>query len=188
MLVVGAGKVAERKALAFAERGATVRVVAPRAEAALRDAAAAGHLDLTLRAYQAGDIGDAELVIAATNDRATNARVAADALGAHRLCNVADSPDEGSFSSVAQRATGALLIAVGADGAPAAAARILAALGERFDVRYADAVGALRALRRRLLAHGGPEAWERASSALIGEDFIERVEDGSVVRDAAGWE
>lgn len=188
VLVVGAGKVAERKALSFADRGASVRVIAPKAEAALRDAAAAGKLDLTLRGYQSGDVADAELVIAATNDRATNARVAADAKGAHRLCNVADLPEEGSFSSVAQRATGALLVAVGADGVPNAAARILAAVGDRLDARYGDAVGALRALRGRLLAHGGREAWERASSQLIGEDFIDRVEDGSVVRDAAGWE
>ncbi len=188
VLVVGAGKVAERKALAFAERGASVRVIAPKAETALRDAAAAGRLDLTLRGYQPGDVADAELVVAATNDRAINARVAADAKAAHRLCNVADQPEEGSFSSVAQRATGALLIAIGTDGVPAAAVRILAAVGDRLDARYGNAVGALRALRGRLLAHQGRAAWERASSQLIGDDFIARVEDGSVVRDAAGWE
>jgi len=187
VLVVGAGRVAERKALAFAVAGAAVRVIAPKAEPALRDAAAAGTLDLTMRGYQATDIADAELVIAATDDRATNARVATDARAAHRLCNVVDSPDEGSFSSIAQRAGSALLVAVGANGVPAAAARILAAIGSRFDARYDDALGALRSLRERLLARGGAGEWERASRELIGEDFIERVEDGRVVRDAAGW-
>ena len=188
VLVVGGGAVAERRALGFAVQGASVRVVAPRAEAALRDAAAAGTLDLTLRAYQSADIADAELVIAATNDRATNARVAADARAAHRLCNVADAPDEGSFSSIAQRANGALLVAVGANGVPAAATRILAAITTRFDARYDEALGALRSLRERLLARGGASEWERASSALIGDDFIARIEDGRVVRDSAGWE
>jgi len=187
VLVVGAGRVAERKALAFAGNGAAVRVIAPKAEPGLRDAAAAGTLDLTLRGYQSADIADAELVIAATDDRATNARVAADARAAHRLCNVADAPDEGSFSSIAQQATGALLVAVGANGVPAAATRILAAIGRRFDARYDDALGALRALRERLLARGGAADWERASAQLIGEDFIDRVEDGRVVREAAGW-
>ncbi|HWE43424.1 MAG TPA: NAD(P)-dependent oxidoreductase [Gemmatimonadaceae bacterium] len=187
VLVVGAGKVAARKALAFAAHGAIVRVIAPRAEPALRDAAAAGTLDLTLRGYQSADIGDAELVIAATDDRATNARVAADARTAHRLCNVADAPEEGSFSSIAQQVNGALLIAVGANGVPSAAARILAAIAKRFDRRYDDALGALRALRERLLTRGGVSEWEHASSQLIGDDFIERVEDGRVVRDAAGW-
>jgi siroheme synthase-like protein len=187
VLVVGAGKVAERKALAFAEHGAVVRVVAPKAEAALRDAAAAGTLDLTLRGYQTADIADAEIVVAATDDRATNARVAVDAKAAHRLCNVVDAPDEGNFSSVAQQSRGPLLVAVGANGVPSAATRILAEIGERFDARYADALGALRALRERLLVRGGAGDWEKASAQLIGEDFIERVEDGRVVREAAGW-
>jgi siroheme synthase-like protein len=187
VLVVGAGKVAERKALAFAVAGAAVRVIAPKAEPGLRDAAAAGRLDLTMRSYEPADIADAELVIAATDDRATNARVATDARAAHRLCNVVDSPDEGSFSSVAQRAGSSLLVAVGANGVPAAAARILAAIGTRFDARYDDALGALRALRERLLSRGGASEWERASSQLIGDDFVERVEDGRVVRDAARW-
>ena len=187
VLVVGAGKVAERKALAFATSGAAVRVVAPKAEPGLRDAAAAGTLDLTLRGYQSADIADAELVVAATDDRATNARVAADARAAHRLCNVADAPDEGSFSSIAQKANGGLLVAVGANGVPAAATRILAAIGGRFDARYDDALGALRSLRARLLARGGAAEWERASEQLIGDDFVARVEDGRVVRDAAGW-
>lgn len=187
VLVVGAGKVAERKALAFAENGAAVRVIAPRAEAGLRDAAAAGTLDLTLRGYQSADIADAEIVIAATDDRATNARVAVDAKAAHRLCNVVDAPDEGNFSSVAQHVRGPLLVAVGANGVPAAATRILAEIGARFDTRYADALGALRALRERLLVRGGAGEWERAAAQLIGDDFIERVEDGRVVREAAGW-
>ena len=188
VLVVGAGKVGERKALAFAAAGAHVRVVAPKAEATLRDAAAAGTLDLVLRGYAASDIEDADLVIAATDDRATNARVAADARAAHRLCNVADVPEEGSFSSIAQQTSGALLVAVGADGVPAAATRILGSVSERLDTRYANALAALRSLRGRLLATGSRADWERASAQLIGDDFIARVEDGSTARDAAGWE
>ena len=187
VLVVGGGTVAERRALTFADRGARVRVVAPRATDALRDAGARGVLDLALRAYASGDVADAELVIAATDDRATNARVAADARGAHRLCNVADAPEEGSFSSIAQRATGALLLAVGANGVPAAATRLLDVIGARFDARYGDAVDALRALRERLLARGARAEWERASEQLLGDDFTTRVEDGRLAREARGW-
>jgi siroheme synthase-like protein len=187
VLVVGAGPVAERKALAFADRGATVRVVAPRATPDLIAAAAAGRLDLTLRSYASSDIGDAELVIAATDDRAANARVATDARSSHRLCNVADAAEEGSFSSAAQSGNGALLVAVSANGVPAAATRILAAVSSRFDARYDDALVALRALRERLLARGSRDEWERASSEMIGDDFVARVEDGRVLRDVARW-
>jgi siroheme synthase-like protein len=187
VLVVGGGSVAERKALAFVERGASVRVVARRATDRLRDGAAHGDLDLTLRDYVEQDIADAELVIAATNERAVNARIAADARAAHRLCNVADRPDEGSFSSVAQRASGALLVAVGANGVPAAASRVLDAVTDRFDERYGRALDALRDLRERLLALDDRSAWDSASAELLGDDFCARVEDGRLVQEARAW-
>jgi siroheme synthase-like protein len=187
VLVVGGGAVAERRALSFAERGARVRVVAPRATEALREAATRGTLDLTLRAYAPGDVADAELVIAATDDRAANARVAGDARAAHRLCNVADAPEEGSFSAVAQRASGALLLAVGANGVPGAATRLLDVIATRFDARYGEAIDALRGLRERLLARNERDEWERAAAQLLGDDFTARVEDGRLAREARGW-
>jgi siroheme synthase-like protein len=187
VLVVGGGPVAERKALAFAERGATVRVVARRATERLRDAATHGDLNLTLRDYGAGDIADAELVVAATNEREVNARIANDARAAHRLCNVADRADEGTFSSVAQHTTGALLVAVGANGAPAAARRVLDAITSRFDDRYGAALEAIRQLRERLLENDDRSAWESASADLLGADFCNRVEDGRLVSEAREW-
>ena len=187
VLVVGGGPVAERKALAFAERGASVRVVARRASDRLRDAATHGDLNLTLRDYGAGDIADAELVVAATNQRDVNARIATDARAAHRLCNVADRADDGTFSSVAQRTTGALLVAVGANGVPAAATRVLDAITSRFDARYGAALEALRLLRERLLENNEASAWESASADLLGADFCSRVEDGRLTGEAREW-
>lgn len=187
VLVVGGGAVAERKAFAFVEHGARVRVIAPRATAAIRDAAARGALDLTLRGYEHGDVAAVEIVVAATDERAVNAAVAADARAAHRLCNVADAPDDGTFSSMAQRAHGALLVAVSASGVPAAAARVLDAIMSRYDARYGEAIGALRELRRRLLDAGDRAGWDRASARLIDDDFLLRVENGGVARDAREW-
>jgi precorrin-2 dehydrogenase/sirohydrochlorin ferrochelatase len=187
VLVVGGGPVAERKALAFAEHGAAVRVVARRATDRLRDAAAHGDLNLTLRDYAAADIADAELVVAATNERAVNASIAADARASHRLCNVADHADEGTFSSVAQRTSGALLVAVGANGVPAAASRVLDAITSRFDARYGAALDALRELRERLLEKDERSAWESASADLLGADFCDRAEDGRLISEAREW-
>ena len=187
VLVVGGGPVAERKALAFAERGAAVRVVARRVTDRLRDAATHGDLNLTLRDYAASDIADAELVVAATNERDVNARIAADARAAHRLCNVADRSNEGTFSAVAQRTTGALLVAVGANGVPAAASRVLDAITTRFDARYGAALDALRQLRERLLENDERSAWESASADLLGADFCDRAEDGRLISEAREW-
>ena len=187
VLVVGGGPVAERKALTFADRGAWVRVVAQRATERLRDAATHGDLNLTLRDYRAGDIADADLVVAATGEREVNARIAADARAAHRLCNVADRADDGTFSSIAQRTTGALLVAVGANGVPAAATRVLDAITSRYDARYGAALEALRQLRERLLEDDQAAAWETASADLLGGDFCSRVEDGRLVSEAQEW-
>lgn len=187
VLVVGGGPVAERKAMTFAERGARVRVVAPRVGDVLRDAAARKSLDVSMRPYEPGDLDDVEIVIAATDDRAVNARIASDARAARRLCNVADAPEEGSFSSVAQRASGALLVAVSASGVPAAATRVLDAITSRFDGRYGAALAALHDLRQRLLKSGDRAGWERASSRLIADDFAERVECGDIAREAREW-
>lgn len=187
VLVVGGGAVAERKALAFVDRGASVRVVARQATDSLRDAAARDELDLTLRDYATADIADADLIIAATNQRDVNARVAADARAAHRLCNVADRPDEGSFSSIAQRTYGSMLVAVGANGVPLAASRVLDAVTARFDERYGAALDALRALRERLLATDDRAAWDAACAELLGDDFCERIEDGRLVSEVRAW-
>lgn len=187
VLVVGGGAVAERKALAFSDRGAMVRVVARQATERLRDAAASGALDLVLRDYITSDIADADLVVAATDQRVVNARVADDARAAHRLCNVADRPEEGTFSSVAQRSNGAMLVAIGANGVPLAATRVLDAVTTRFDDRYGAALEALRALRERLLAADDRSAWESATAELLGDDFCERIEDGRLLREVQAW-
>lgn len=187
VLVVGGGAVAGRRALGFAARGAAVRVVAPWASEAVRDAAAKGAIDLVLRSFRPDDIADADLVVAATDDRAVNALVARTARESHRLCNVVDAPDEGTFSAVAQRTAGALLVAVSANGVPAAAMRVLDTITERFDARYGEALEELRALRARLLAAGEADEWERASAELLGGDFAARAESGALAREARTW-
>ena len=70
-LVVGGGAVAARKAVALLDAGAAVRVVAPRVGERLR----AGHERLTIdeRRFEAADLADATLVVAASDDASVNA-------------------------------------------------------------------------------------------------------------------
>jgi siroheme synthase-like protein len=187
-LVVGAGAVGTRKALALLESGASVRVVAPDIGAELRERSAYDDaLSLVERAYESADVDDATLVVAATGSRAVNARIAHDALARRRLVNVADAPAEGNFVTAATHRAGELVIAVTAGGVPAAATRVRDSLAERFDQRYAEAVGALAALRREALRTGGAAAWRRAADALIGDDFCASVESGTFDERVAAW-
>lgn len=183
-LVVGGGRVAARKAAALLDAGARVRVIAPGIAPALREAARdhAGRLALVERPYATGDVGDANLVIAATSSREVNAAVAreADALG--RLVAVADAPEEGTWTAMAAHRAGPLTVAVSAGGVPGAAVRVRDAIAGRFDERYGDAIGRLAALRARLLAGGDGEDWRAASEELIGPRFCADVEAGELSR------
>jgi len=184
--VVGGGAVGTRKALALAEAGASVRVIAPRVTAELEAAEHASRVEIAREAYRSEALGDESLVFAATGSREVNLRVAADARMRGKLVNVADAPAEGDFDTMAIHRSGDVTIAVSAGGVPGAAARIRDAVAARFDARYDHAVSALRELRLRLLARGG-EDWRTAAPALLGEDFCEAVESGSFPDKVAAW-
>lgn len=186
-LVVGGGAVAARKAAALAGVGASVRVVAITAGDEMRALADAKRVVLAERAYDSGDIGDALLVVAATDDRATNARVADDARAANRLVNVADLPDSGSFATMAAHRAGSLVIGVSAGGVPGAAARIRDAIALRFDDRYARAIGRLADLRRSLIDRRESAAWRALSADVLDERFCDAVEAGGLDAKVKPW-
>jgi siroheme synthase-like protein len=187
VLVVGGGAVATRKTVALVASGARVRVVAPSVTPALRALTAEGRVTLSERRYEAGDVGDATLVVAATDDRETNAAIAADARRAHRLVNVADAPETGTFATMATHRSGPLVVGVSAGGVPGAAARIRDAIAARFDGRYAAALELLGALRRRHLERGEGAAWRTRSSAAIDDGFCDAVERGTLDERVAPW-
>lgn len=187
-LVVGGGRVAERKVRALLGSGARVRVVAPSVCGPLRDqAAATDRLVIEERGYRAGDVEGVTLVFAATDVREVNARVARDARQAGIPANVVDDGTSGDFVTPAVHASGGLLIAVSAGGVPGAAARVRDAIADRFDDRYANALTRLGELRAALLASGDRERWKRAAAALLGADFCARVESGAMNEELSEW-
>jgi siroheme synthase-like protein len=187
-LIVGGGAVAARKARALLVAGAHVRVIAKELGAEVRELAHAHpNAHLEERPYHEGDIGNAQLVIAATDDRAINRRVADDGHAAHRLVNVADDPARGNCRTTATHRAGDLVIGISAGGVPGAAVRIRDSLAAQFDFRYGEAVATLASLRRRLIDSGASDDWNRAADALIDDRFCERVERGTIESEAAKW-
>jgi uroporphyrin-III C-methyltransferase/precorrin-2 dehydrogenase/sirohydrochlorin ferrochelatase len=88
VLVIGAGAVGARKIEALLAGGARVTVVAKELSPAVADRAARGDLTVLLGTFHPDQMREAELVFAATPDRALNRRVPV---------NVADSPEECTF-------------------------------------------------------------------------------------------
>jgi siroheme synthase-like protein len=186
-VVIGGGAVGTRKALALASAGVRVRVVSPHVTAELDEAEREGRIDIDHQEYATHCIDTATLVIAATDSRETNGRVAADAHSAGKLVNVSDFPDEGNFHTMALHRSGDVTIAVSAGGVPGAAARIRDAIAERFDGRYERAISALRGLRSRLMADGD-ERWRHAAPTLLSDDFCTSVENGSFSERVNSWQ
>lgn len=187
VLVVGGGPVAVRKAAAFAAAGASVRVVARDPSPGMRELARTHELALEVRGYEPGDIGDAALVIAATDDRSVNAAIAAEGRASSRLVNVADAPDAGSFATMATHRTGTLVVGVSAGGVPGAAARIRDTIAHRFDERYADALRQLASVRRAMIEGGASAEWRAFAGAILDENFCDAVETDTLGARMASW-
>ena len=77
VLVVGAGVVAARKIAALRDTGAEIVVVADTASDEIATWAAQGVLSLSLGEFADAHLDGTWLVVAATNDTATNRRIAA---------------------------------------------------------------------------------------------------------------
>lgn len=174
-LVVGGGRVAERKVRLLLACGAAVRVVSPVVSAALDTLAESGAIRLSRRRVRAADLAGAFLVFAATDDPAVNARVAALARTSGGLVNVADDPAACAFHVPASFRRGDLTVAVSTGGGSPALAkrlrqRLEAAVGPEYDA-FLSALRELRERARRQLAD--PRARQAIYRRAVESDLFE---------------
>lgn len=179
-VVVGGGRVAERKALALLEAGAAVVVVAPETTPSLAAAAAESQLVWHRRPFVPGDLAGAALAFAATDRREVNAAVAAEARAAGVPCNVADDPEACDFLVPALVRRGDLLIAISTGGAsPAVARRVRETLEARFGPEWAPYLDLLSAVRAALLGLGEePDRNRELFGDLADLDLLPLIRDG----------
>jgi len=115
-LVVGGGKVAERKARSLRAAGARIRVVSPSATAGLKRLFKGGRIKWTARAVKARDLAGASIVISATDDEAVNKSVSTWARKRRIPVNVVDAPALSTFISPAVFRKDRSIITVYTDG------------------------------------------------------------------------
>jgi siroheme synthase-like protein len=152
-LVVGAGVVASQKIHSLLECGAALTVVAPAAQADVRELAADGRIVWIERGYESADVNGQQLVIAATSDAEVNHRVYGDAVAAGVLANAVDDPPycDFYFGSVVRR--GPLQIGISTAGeSPALSQRLRHELEAALDDEAGPWLERLGALRREVLA------------------------------------
>lgn len=156
-VVVGGGRVGERKVDGLLEAGAEVLVVSPEVTPALAARAEAGAIAWRRRPYLREDLDGACLVFAATDRREVNAAVLADARAAGIPCNVVDDPEGCDFIVPAVVRRGDLVLAVSTGGAsPAVARKVREALEAHFGPEWAPYLDLLARVREALQALGDP--------------------------------
>jgi uroporphyrin-III C-methyltransferase/precorrin-2 dehydrogenase/sirohydrochlorin ferrochelatase len=147
-LIVGGGSIAYRKANLLHKAGACLHIVAPEISDELKWLAKQSNGACYERDYEASDLLNKMLVIAATNNNAVNEQVSKDAGLKQLPVNVVDNPEFCSFilPSIVDRSP--LMIAVSSGGSSPVLARLLRSRIESMIPsaygRLAAFVGALR--------------------------------------------
>ena len=116
ILIVGGGKVAERKIRQLLPYNPAITLVAPETIGAISEFAAEGKIQMHKRGYQPGEAPKYDLVIAATDDNRINRQVRDDTSSAGILLNAVDIPElcDVYFGSVIRK--GDLVFAIGSGG------------------------------------------------------------------------
>ncbi|HEX5416067.1 MAG TPA: siroheme synthase CysG [Chloroflexota bacterium] len=182
VVVVGGGTIATGKVEGLLPCGPEpLVVVAPEVSEAIRVAAEAGQLAWIPRGYEAGDLVGADLAFGATDDRALNARVAAEArrLGVPILA-VDDIPNC-DFIAPSLVKRGNLTIAMSTGGrSPAMARWLRERLDEAVPAHWATLLEIAAAVRDQLgdtRRQIPPDRWQSALNAVL--PFVERGDEAT---------
>jgi precorrin-2 dehydrogenase/sirohydrochlorin ferrochelatase len=192
-VIVGGGEVAARKAERLLDCGAKVVVISPKLTpelAALKDKNLISHIT----AEYSGDLIDkAALIVGATDDEKTNARISSDARGKGIPVNIVDDPQKCDFILPALVQRGDLAIAVGTGGKSPALARHLreeleATYGSEYEI-FLNVLGTLR-VKMEKNAGAGKEWFDSLMAAgilnLIKDKEIKKVRE--IVKKITGEE
>jgi siroheme synthase-like protein len=179
-LVVGGGRVAERKIASLRQAGASVRVVALEVSESVRRMAKTGEIELHQRAFAVSDLDGAFLVIVATDNSYLNEHISAECHRRGQLVNVVDQPALCTFYVPATIERGPVSVAISTSGAGPALARHLRELlegvvGEEYG-RLALLMGDLRDEVKAAFAQQSERAmaWQR----LLDSEVLDLLRGG----------
>jgi precorrin-2 dehydrogenase/sirohydrochlorin ferrochelatase len=150
VVVVGGGKVAERKILALLNAGTDITVISPEITERIKKEKLKGKIKHISRQYRRGDSKEAFLVIAATDSEVINKDVSE---GAFCLLNVVDTPHLCNFivPSVVRR--GPLTIAISTSGiSPALSKSIRKELEKCYGEEFTKYLRLLEKIREKAMA------------------------------------
>lgn len=136
VVIIGGGKIAERKLHKLIETGAEITIVSPEITDTINSLASAGKISWKEKQFSSDDILDAFLIVAATDSKEVNKAVY-EASRSEQLINVVDNPSLCNYIVPSTIRRGSLEISVSTGGAsPALAKKIINQLSTQFDESY----------------------------------------------------
>jgi precorrin-2 dehydrogenase/sirohydrochlorin ferrochelatase len=173
VVVVGGGKVAERKVTGLLDTGARVFVISLEVTDKLKQLATDGKIDWQRKSFSEDDIKKALVIFAATNDKEINQSVKRAADG-HQLVTIVDDPDGSDFHVPAHFQRGRLSIAISTGGAsPTLASEIRGQLEQQFDESYEDYLEFLFSTRQWILKEVEDTFLKRKLlTAIVSQEFL----------------
>ncbi|CAM2057741.1 precorrin-2 dehydrogenase / sirohydrochlorin ferrochelatase [Desulfovibrionales bacterium] len=183
-LLVGAGRIGRRKLTSLLDAGpAEIMVVDPKPPVLeLVELLTRPGVIFANRSFDQDDLEDRFLVLAASNDRATNSHIASLCARRDILCNVVNASEICSFIVPAYFCLGDLTVAISTAGlSPALAQAVARDLREQLASRYETLLLLLGRLRPLVLALG----WETERNtelfrALIASPLADRLATGNL--------
>jgi precorrin-2 dehydrogenase/sirohydrochlorin ferrochelatase len=173
-LVVGGGKVAQRKIETLLEHGALVQVIARELTADLELLRSGKRIEFLGRDFSEASLEGVFLVIAATDDALLNRRVSRAAQQRGLLVNAVDQPADCNFIVPSVLTRGDLLVAVSTSGkSPAFARRVRVELERHFGEEYGVFLTLMGNLRKEIMRLGlSQEENKRAFEELVYSDLL----------------
>lgn len=174
-LVVGGGKVAERKVLSLLKSNALVTVNSPDLTPSLQNLADEKKIEYISSTFSDDLLDKCFLVIASTDDEEVNKRVAREAEKRDILYNVVDVPEKCNFYVPSLVERGDLSIAISTNGkSPALAKKLRKKLEGEFGEGYSGFLELMGRLRERVLQSSlNPKERSRLFEFLVDSDLLD---------------
>lgn len=175
IFIIGGGSVASRRANTLKDSGAVLNIVSPELNDHLNVLWKQGEINWKKKHFEAEDIYNADLVIAATNHKDVNQFVK-QSVPPRALLNMTDSGSEGSLVFPGIYRQGKLVFSVSTESAsPMLVSQILKELESYYDDRYENYVDFLYTCRMYIKkAALSKDKKNKLLKQLLSEEYLDR--------------
>jgi precorrin-2 dehydrogenase / sirohydrochlorin ferrochelatase len=151
VIIIGGGKVAQRKLAGLLNAGAQITIVSPEITDTIREYCQSGKVIWKQKSFTQDDLEKMFLVIAATNDPEMNKDVKR-FVSTHQLLLMVDDPEESDFILPSVMNRGRLTLTVSTSGAsPTLTKKIKGDLAQQYGPEYQEYVDFLYQCRKWIL-------------------------------------